>query len=244
MRRPQTWMTLVTLIFGGAALVRAAGAADQGQTTHTTAEVVAIDTINRTLVIRNARGVEEKVQLDDNMAGFGDTRVGDRVILTLRKGPGWSRVTSVVKSSPSPSPPAKVGEAPRAAAAAREALAARAVLDAKVASLAGQADGVDRLWSEFKRACGFEEVQVDPREGIRGWFVIWEGSIRADLSGGFCRDLFNQVVDAGEPIKAGMAAAEDVARHTLDPGEIREIRLRHRMAWDGWALAAPKRLEK
>jgi hypothetical protein len=243
MRRPLTWMALVTLIFGGAVVVRAAGAADDGQTTHTTAQVMAIDTIGRTLVIRNARGVEETVQLDDGLAGFGDISVGDRVILTLRKGPGWSRVASVIKSTPQARPAAKPVEAPRPVAA-REAVAAGEVLDAKVASLAAQADRVDHLWSEFKRACGFEEVQVDSREGIRGWFVVWEGSIRADLSGGFCRDLFNQVVDAGEPVKAGMAAAEDVARQTLSPGEIREIRLRHRMAWDGWALAPPKPLEQ
>jgi hypothetical protein len=120
------------LIFGGAVALRAAGAADDGQTTHT-AQVMAIDTIGRTLVIRDARGVEETVQLDDSLAGFGDIRVGDRVILTLRKGPGWSRVTSVIEGTPSARPAARPVRAPRPAAA-EEALAADEVLDAKVAA--------------------------------------------------------------------------------------------------------------
>ena len=63
----------------------------------------------------------------------------------------------------------------------------------------------------------------------------------ADLSSGFCRDLFNQIVSPGEGIKKGMAAAEDVARKTLDAGEMRDIRKLNSMDWDGWALSAPDR---
>jgi hypothetical protein len=89
------------------------------------------------------------------------------------------------------------------------------------------------------------EVALDSHEGARGWFVLWEGSIRADLSGGFCRDLFNQIIDLGEPIKTGMmTAAEDVERRTLSLGDIRAIRRQYTMDWDGWALTPPKKLER
>jgi hypothetical protein len=221
------------------------GTSDDGPLTYTNAEVVAVDVNGRTLLIRNAKGAEERVELDDNLAGFRDIRAGDRVILTLRTGPGRARVTSIVKSRavpapviadrPSPSPPVSP-------AANSQALASREAFGAQVASLAGQADRVDRVWNEFRSACNFKAG--NSHEGARGWFVLWEGSIRADLSGGSCRDLFNQIIDLGEPIKAGMTAAEDAARGTLSPGDIREIRRRYTLDWDGWAQTPPKQLER
>jgi hypothetical protein len=84
----------------------------------------------------------------------------------------------------------------------------------------------------------------DPPQSARGWFVVWEGSIGADLSGGYCRDFFNPIVDLGEPINKGMTAAEDVARRSLSPGEIRKIRRQYRMDWEGWGRTPPKRLEQ
>ncbi len=245
MRRPILWVALLTLIAGGAAFMYAAAGPDDGTPTYTNAQVVAVDVIARTLVIRNAKGVEEKVQLDDNLAGFGDIRAGDRVILTLRTGPGWARVSSIVKSRAVAAPKIAASSSPSAPVAPvdnSQAPASREAFGAQVASLAGQADRVDRVWNEFRSACDFPAG--NPREGERGWFVIWEGSIRADLSAGFCRDLFNQVVDLAEPVNAGMAAAEDVARRTLLPGDIREVRRQYRMDWDGWTRTPPKRLEQ
>ena len=123
-----------------------------------------------------------------------------------------------------------------------QALASREAFGAQVASLAAQADRVDRVWNDFRGACDVKEA--NPDEGARGWFVLWGGSLHADLSGGSCRDLFNQITDLAEPINAGMTVAEDVARRTLSPGDIREIRRQYRMDWDGWAMTPPKRLEQ
>jgi hypothetical protein len=221
------------------------GASDDGPPTYTNVQVVAVDVSGRTLVIRNAEGVEEKVQLDDALSGFGDIKAGDRVILTLRRGPGWARVSSIDKSRAVPAPKIVANSPPSPPVLPvddSEVLAARRAFGAQVASLAGQADRVDRVWKEFRGACNL--LAGNQGEGAREWFVLWEGSIRADLSGGFCRDLFNQIVDLGEPINAGMTAAEEVARRTLLPGDIREIRRQHRMEWDGWALTPPKRLEQ
>jgi len=218
------------------------GTSDDGPPTYTNAEVVAVDVTGRTLVIRNAKGVEEKVQLDDALAGFDDLKAGDRVILTLRRGPGWARVSSIDKSRAVPASQVAASSPPSPPVDNSEDLASREAFGAQVASLAAQADRVDHVWNEFRRACKL--MPGNPHEGARGWFAIWEGSVRADLSGGFCRDLFNQIVDLGEPINAGMTAAEDVARRTLLPGDIREIRRQYRMDWDGWALTPPKRLEQ
>ena len=221
------------------------GSSDDGPLTYTNAQVLAVDVNGRTLLIRNAMGVEEKVQLDDNLSGFGDVRAGDQVILTLRTGPGWARVSSIAKSSPEPEPTVAVSPSPRPPVAPvddSQVLSSRQAFGGKVASLAAQADRVDRVWNEFRSACNFKAGNL--HEGARGWFAIWEGSIRADLSGGACRDLFNQIVDLGEPIKAGMTAAEDVARQTLSPGDIRKIRRQYALDWEGWALAPPSPKER
>jgi hypothetical protein len=218
---------------------------DDGPSTYTNAQVVAVDVSGRTLVIRNTKGVEEKVELDDNLAGFGDIRAGDRVILTLRTGPGRARVSSIVRSTAVP--PGKVAASPLlitpvAPVENSQEVTPREAFGAQVVRLAGQADRVEHVWDGFRSACNFKAG--NPHEGARGWFVIWEGSMSADLSGGFCRDLFNQIIDLGEPIKAGMTAAEDVARRTLSPGDIREIRRQYTMDWDGWGLTPPKKLER
>ena len=87
-------------VFFLAALATAAGTAfpsgtsDDAPPIYTNAQVVAVDVVGRTLVIKNARGLEEKVQLDDTLGGFGDIRAGDQVILTLRTGPGWTPAKS------------------------------------------------------------------------------------------------------------------------------------------------------
>ncbi len=235
------WAVLLTVIAGGAALAHGAIARENGPPTYSNAQVLGVDVTGRTLVIRNAKGLEEKLQLDDSLAGFGDIKAGDRVILTLRTGPGWARVSSIVKSRAVPATKIEAAAASSSPPTVSPVDDSQArAFGAQVARLADQADSVDRVWNEFRSACNFKEGS--PPE--RGWIVLWQGSVRADLSGGFCRDLFNQIIDLSEPINAAMTAAEDVARRSLSPGEIREIRRQYRMDWDGWGQTPPKRLEQ
>jgi hypothetical protein len=119
-------------------------------------------------------------------------------------------------------------------------LGSREAFGARVASLAGQADRVDRVWSRFQSSCNVEAGRA--QDGARGWFVVWQGSIRAGLPGRDCRDLFDQIVELGDPIKAGMTAAQDVARRSLSPEDIREIRRRYAMDWNGWTPTPVKRI--
>ena len=58
------------------------------------------------------------------------------------------------------------------------------------------------------------------------------------------RDWVYQIIGQGEAVKTQMAAAEDVARRSLAPGSIREIRRRYALEWEGWGLSAPERLSQ
>jgi hypothetical protein len=238
-------LALLAVAAGAASLVLGA----DGLGFYTNAQVVAVDMMGRTLVIRNAGGRDERVQLDDNLSGFGGIKAGDRVMLTLRRGPGWARVSSIVKSRAAAKPGTASKPGVAATSSSNRALAhvddspevvSRRAFGAEMARLAEQADQVDRVWKDFRTGCDFRAGS--PRDGAREWFVLWEGPLRADLSGGFCRDLFDQIVDLGEPIMAGMIAAEDVARPSLSPGEMREIRGRYTMDWD--SATSPKLLER
>src|SRR5207344_2414966 len=103
----------------------------------------------RLLVIRNNEGVEQTLELDDQVVGIGELRPGDRVILTLRGEPGRARIESFSKA-----------EAPSTRTASQE--TARAVVDdsgeetrageafeARVTAAAQQSVRVDNLWNSF-----------------------------------------------------------------------------------------------
>ena len=217
-----------------------AAAAQSGATpTYTNARVVSINPLERTLVIRQADGTQRTVQLDDSVGGVGDLKAGDEVILGLRAQPGWPRVTVITKSTTATPSRGTAAPKPLPPAANENSQAAGDSFARQVATLSEDADRVDRLWSAFRTTC---DATVGGRyEGGREWVSLWTNDVRADLSNGTCRDLYNQVVGLGESVKRGMAGAEDVARRSLSPGDIRDVRLRYSMDWDGWTLPAPER---
>jgi hypothetical protein len=223
--------------------VAAASPRPGGAPRYTNAEVVSINLQERTLAIRDAKGVEQTVELDDTVAGLPGVEAGDHVILTLRDEPGRPRVTSIAKSVAPRTPSRRLAAAAPPApddGEARQA-AAREAFSEEVATLAEEAGRIDARWAEFVRSC---DVTVTARyEDAREWFALWDGQASADLSSGSCRDQFNQIVALGQALKARMTTAEDTARRTLEPGTIREVRRRHSMDWDGWARPAPARRE-
>jgi len=206
-------------------------------------EVVSIDPLTRHVVIRNSKGAREVLDFDDGLAGLSGITPGDNVMIAMRGEPGRTRITAITKLaptsgparvSPGPSPtPLPPSELPRAEVRAR--------FTEQVATLAQQARPIDGMWSSFVTTCNAKQSS-SVTDG-RDWFGIWDKRVTADLSNGFCRDLFNQIVRSGESVKKGMAAAEDVARKTLSVGEIRDIKKLNAMDWDGWGLAAPAKLE-
>jgi hypothetical protein len=206
--------------------------------TYTNARVVSIDVLDRTFVIRQSDGVRQTVELDDSVGGFGDVRVGDEVILELRGEPGRPRASSITRSVASPARATR-SAGPLAPLPGPSRQSAADAFTRQVADLAAEAARVDRLWSAFRSSCGADVGgQYD---GGREWFSLWANDVRADLSSGYCRDLYNQIVGAGEAVMRGMARAEDAARRSLQPGDIRDARQRYSMDWDGWNRPAPER---
>jgi hypothetical protein len=253
MKRSQGLFTRTMFALGVAAAVPAAanqGASNQGTPTYVTAQVVSLDVQNRMLVIRTGEGRQQRVELDDHVAGLQGIKPGDRVIVTMRGEPAMARVSAIAKS-PLPAPaklPAagrintsgRVTPAPAQSPPSPSAEAAQsAVFAERVAALAQEATRIDSLWTAFRTTCN---VNVTARyDGAREWLALWDNSLSVDLSNGFCRDLYNQIIGAGVTVSEGMASAEETARAGLLPGTMREIRRRYSMDWERWGHKPPER---
>ena len=222
-------------------------ASAQGATetpTYANVQVVSVDPARRIVVLTTSKGVNESFVLDDLLAGTGGVKAGDRVIVTLRGGPGRKRISamSVVTASADTAKPTASRPPVRRPTNADAAQAEmRDRFATQVKTLSQDARSIDAAWSSFVTSCSVK--QPANTGGGRDWFGLWDARVQADYSSGFCRDLFNQIVSSGEGIKKAMAAAEDVAGKTLSVGEIRDIRTLHAMNWDGWALPAPPKRE-
>jgi hypothetical protein len=229
----------LTLVVGGAA---AWGQEPTPAPTYANAEVVSIDPATRLVVIKGSTGAQETLEFDDGLVGPAGVKAGDRVIMTVRGEPGRRRVSAITKMTGKPTAARPRSSAtPGATSADPSRAEVRQHFANQVASLSQQAGAVDGVWASFASSC---DAKPSSRvEGGRDWFGLWDGRVKADLSGGFCRDLFNQIVTAGEGIKRAMASAEDVARKSMDAGEVRDIRTLNSMEWDGWELPAPDKLE-
>ncbi len=236
-----------TLGFGAALFALGSpGVFAQAETpTYANAEVISVDMQRRVVVLRTPQGRRETLVLDDLLASTS-VKAGDRVIVTVRGGPGRRRVSAMSVMTTgvpvaSARPVVTAMPSPRPGRTETERTESHARYAAQVASISRQAQTVDALWSGFVTACAVKPVSNEG--GGRDWFGLWDGRVIADYSGGQCRDLFNQLVSAGEAIKKAMAAAESGIEETLTPGEVRDIRNTYSMNWDGWLLPAPQRRE-
>lgn len=234
-----------TLGFAAAVLALGApGVFAQAETpTYSNAEVISVDMQRRIVVLRTPRGTRETLVLDDLLASTS-VKAGDRVIVTVRGGPGRRRISAMsAMTTPLPVTTTRPAATPRPSVRPgrtdTERAESHARYGAQVASISRQAQSVDALWSGFVTACAVKPVSNEG--GGRDWFGLWDGRVLADYSGGQCRDLHNQIVNAGEGIKKAMAAAESGIEETLTPGQVRDIRRTYSMNWDGWLLPAPQR---
>ena len=236
---------LRTLGLSGAILaIGAVTVPAQGETpTYSNAQVISVDALRRVVVLRTTQGTRETLVLDDLLAGTGSVKAGDRVIVTVRGGPGRKRISAmtVMTTSMPAAPVATPLPSPNRGRSDAERAESRARYSDQVAAISRQAQPVDGLWSGFVTACAVKPVSNEG--GGRDWFGLWDGRVQADYSGGQCRDLHNQIVSAGESIKKAMAAAESGIEETLTPGQVRDIRKTYSMNWDGWLLPAPQRRE-
>jgi antitoxin (DNA-binding transcriptional repressor) of toxin-antitoxin stability system len=205
-------------------------------------EFVSVDPLRRLVVVKGSKGAQETLDLDDGFSVPAAVKAGDHVMITVRGEPGRRRISAMTKVTARPAAVVTTSTSPTPGLTATD-LARVEVREAyanQVAALSQQARSTDSLWSSFVTTCAAKPVAA--ADGSRAWFGLWDGRVQSDLSGGFCRDLFNQIVASGEGVKKAMAAAEDVAHKTLEPGEMRDIRRLNSMDWDGWELTAPDRL--
>ena len=212
--------------------------------TYSNVTLVSADPARRIVVVRDSKGRRQTLQMDDLLAGIGSVKPGDHVIVTVRGGPGQRRISAISRTS-DPAAPVLVTSPPRRSAGRPPTIASNraSVKDAfaqQVATLSGEARSVDSMWASFVTACNARPTSAGAG---RDWFGLWDGRVQADYSGSQCRDQFNQIIAAGEPIVRGMVAAEAVADKTLTAGEIRDIRKLNLMDWDGWTLPAPQKRE-
>jgi hypothetical protein len=235
----KTAALLGVLLLGATVAAVPSASSDDGTPTYTNVEVVAVDPLTRLMTVRKPQGEVETVELDERLAGFGGIAPGDYVILTVRRQPGRAWASAIMQATPPLASNDLHGLATDKLPASPTPRQSFAV---DVATQAQRANRVDALWNSFRTSCG-ARVRTS-YEGARDWFGFWDDSVRADLSSGFCRELFNKIVDLGEGVKNGMSTAEDAARRSLPPGSIREIRRHYAMDWDGWDRVAPARLTR
>jgi hypothetical protein len=235
-------------LFGAAAPSMA-----QDTATYMNAELVTADPVRRIVVVRGAGGAKETFDLDDTVGSVGPVKPGDRVVLTVHAGVGRRRITAIAKAAsssgvvivaPTPLTPRTaavvVAPATTTVVAVQNKAAAKDAFARQVALLSQEAKPIDSTWAAFVTACKAQPVHTnDGRE----WFGLWDNRVQADYSSGQCREMFNQMVQSGEAIKQGMAAAEEVALKSLTAGEMRDIRKMNLMDWDGWALPPPQKRE-
>jgi len=226
-----------------AALLTAAPALAQGPL-YTNAQLVSLDVRTRVVVVRTNDGKTQRMRLADGAATPAGLRAGDEVIIAVSREPDMPRISRILRSSrPAPVAPERTIARRGAGAAATEAepagdetQEARTALNGRVGAIAQQAIYVDDLWRGFSEYC---RPTVRSRYD-RPWFALWENDAQVDLSSGFCRDLYNQIVGRGESVKVAMARAEEGAlRAGLWPGDVREARRRHGLDWEGWTRPAP-----
>ncbi len=191
----------------GVALALAGSSALAQQTPkYTNAEVVKVRTQERLLVIKNADGVEQTLELDDHVVGIGELRPGDRVILTLRGEAGRSRVESFSKSEASQK---SAASQTRAVAQQRpsavvedtgEETRAGSAFEARVAALAQQSVRVDGLWSSFRTSCN---VLLRGRRRLRRRAALAQPVGRRGAGGPVERQLPRHVQPDREPRPGG-----------------------------------------
>ena len=105
--------------------------------------------------------------------------------------------------------------------------------DEAMTAMAKHADSFDAEWSRFASACF---VRVTGAGFDREWFALYDPrTIRMPLSPG-CEDGRAQFRAAAEAFRTKMAELDEAARRAgVYPGVQRDIRVRHRLDYSGWA---------
>ena len=107
-----------------------------------------------------------------------------------------------------------------------------AAYDTQLKAVQSRADQIDDYWDRFKKSCNSSAVTTG---GDRQWFGVWARppEIRAAIPD--CSVWLTDLVQLASGVRTTMTAAEDTARRGgVYPGEARDLRKKHHLAWDGW----------
>ena len=123
-----------------------------------------------------------------------------------------------------PAPP--VGREDDAHARAQEAFE----LQLKKISL--RSDQIDEYWDRFKKTCN---ASVSGQRGDREWFSVWTSQLNVQANLADCSVWMNDLVQVSGAVRTAMLAANDSARTAgIIPGQVRQLRHKYRLEWDGW----------
>jgi hypothetical protein len=95
-----------------------------------------------------------------------------------------------------------------------------------------RADQIDEYWDRFKRACS---ASMSGKHGDREWFGVWDQqpSVQANLAD--CSVWKTDLLQLATTVNGAMLAADESARTSgIYPGQVRTLRHKYRLEWDGW----------
>ena len=95
-----------------------------------------------------------------------------------------------------------------------------------------RADQIDEYWDRFKRACS---ASMGGSHGDREWFGVWnqQPSVQANLAD--CSAWKADLLQLATAVNGAMLAANERARTSgIYPGQVRTLRHKYRLEWDGW----------
>jgi hypothetical protein len=95
-----------------------------------------------------------------------------------------------------------------------------------------RSDQIDEYWDRFKKACNAS--MTSPR-GDREWFGVWNRDLNVQANLADCSIWTTDLLQVSTAVRTAMAAANDSARAAgIIPGQVRQLRHKYRLEWDGW----------
>ncbi len=99
-----------------------------------------------------------------------------------------------------------------------------------VESAAREASKADSYWDRIKASCAVRASSGYDRE----WFALWDGRVSLRDGNPSCTAALKELEQFATQLRTTLAnAEEDARRASVLPGEMRDIRRRHRMGSDG-----------
>ena len=95
-----------------------------------------------------------------------------------------------------------------------------------------RADQIDEYWDRFKRACNASMIGG---RGDREWFGVWQRQLNVQANVADCSVWTSDLMQLTTSVRNAMIAAGDSARtSSIYPGQVRQLRHKYRLDWDGW----------